>query len=208
MAKREVNAAFGSLKELLSGDADFVREAVREYLQDVLEEEMTAALGAAKGERSMVRLGYRSGYYERARSWPPTLNPPRIGPTEFQDPSSNCLIRDVETTLGKQVLNVPIAQRETAIEPDGMLDDDRWKAVTTIGYLAHPETLKHRPCRSHGVNVTMPTGMLPATQGFGRRPWQFAGASSRRGLEGGGRASRADCEDRLARHGTIGSHRR
>ena len=79
-----------------------------------------------------------------------------LGPTEFQDPSSNCLIRDVETTLGKQVLNVPIAQRETAIEPDGMLDDDRWKAVTTVGYLAHPETLKHRPCRSHAVNVTMP----------------------------------------------------
>ena len=94
------------------------------------------------------------------RSWPPTLNPPRIGPTEFQDPSSNCLIRDVETTLGKQVLNVPIAQRETAIEPDGMLDDDRWKAVTTVGYLAHPETLKHRPCRSHAVNVTMPTRRL------------------------------------------------
>ena len=90
------------------------------------------------------------------RSWPPTLNPPRIGPAEFQDPSSNCLIRDVETTLGKQVLNVLIAQRETAIEPDGMLDDDRWKAVTTVGYLAHPETLKHRPCRSHAVNVTMP----------------------------------------------------
>ncbi len=94
------------------------------------------------------------------RSWPPTLNPPRIGPAEFQDPSSNCLIRDVETTLGKQVLNVPIAQRETAIEPDGMLDDDRWKAVTTVGYLAHPETLKHRPCRSHAVNVTMPRARL------------------------------------------------
>ena len=95
------------------------------------------------------------------RSWPPTLNPPRIGPAEFQDPSSNCLIRDVETTLGKQVLNVPIAQRETPIEPDGMLDDDRWKAVTTVGYLAHPETLKHRPCRSHAVNVTMPVATLP-----------------------------------------------
>ena len=97
------------------------------------------------------------------RSWPPTLNPPRIGPTEFQDPSSNCLIRDVETTLGKQVLNVPIAQRETAIEPDGMLDDDRWKAVTTVGYLAHPETLKHRPCRSHAVNVTMPRQIMSET---------------------------------------------
>ena len=102
------------------------------------------------------------------RSWPPTLNPPRIGPTEFQDPSSNCLIRDVETTLGKQVINVPIAQRETAIEPDGMLDDDRWKAVTTVGYLAHPETLKHRPCRSHAVNVTMPRGSLLWTNGTTR----------------------------------------
>ena len=97
------------------------------------------------------------------RSWPPTLNPPRIGPTEFQDPSSNCLIRDVETTLGKQVLNVPIAQRETAIEPDGMLDDDRWKAVTTVGYLAHPETLKHRPCRSHAVNVMVWTPPITAS---------------------------------------------
>ena len=103
------------------------------------------------------------------RSWPPTLNPPRIGPTEFQDPSSNCLIRDVETTLGKQVLNVPIAQRETAIEPDGMLDDDRWKAVTTVGYLAHPETLKHRPCRSHAVNVTMPFECLMVSLRVGER---------------------------------------
>ena len=104
------------------------------------------------------------------RSWPPTLNPPRIGPTEFQDPSSNCLIRDVETTLGKQVLNVPIAQRETAIEPDGMLDDDRWKAVTTVGYLAHPETLKHRPCRSYAVNVTMPARTLSCRVAYHSAP--------------------------------------
>ena len=66
MAKTDVNAAIGSLKELLSGDDDFVRAAVRGYLQDVLEEEMTAAVGAGKGERSLGRLGYRSGYYERA----------------------------------------------------------------------------------------------------------------------------------------------
>ncbi len=66
MAKKDVSAALGSLKELLSGDEDFVRDAVRGYLQDVLEEEMTAAVGAGKGERSVGRLGYRSGYYERA----------------------------------------------------------------------------------------------------------------------------------------------
>ena len=73
MAKTDVNAAIGSLKELLSGDDDFVRAAVRGYLQDVLEEEMTAAVGAGKGERSLGRLGYRSGYYEcqrRSKSTP------------------------------------------------------------------------------------------------------------------------------------------
>ena len=69
--------------------------------------------------------------------------------------------------LGKQVLNVPIAQRETAIQPDGMLDDDRRNAVTTVRYLAHSETLKHRPCRSHGVNVTMPSG-VPTGSGHPR----------------------------------------
>ena len=47
-----------------------------------------------------------------------------------------------------------------------MLDDDRWKAVTTVGYLAHPETLKHRPCRSHAVNVTMPRDAVPLDEVF------------------------------------------
>ena len=66
MARKDVSAAIVSLKELLSGNDDFVRDAVRGYLQDVLEEEMTAALGAGKGERSAGRVGYRSGYYERS----------------------------------------------------------------------------------------------------------------------------------------------
>ncbi len=65
MPKENVNSAIASLKELLSGDEDFVREALRGYLQEVLEQEMTSALGAGKGERSVSRLGYRSGYYER-----------------------------------------------------------------------------------------------------------------------------------------------
>ena len=50
-----------------------------------------------------------------------------------------------------------------------MLDDDRWKAVTTVGYLAHPETLKHRPCRSHAVNVTMPLARLLSAVGITKR---------------------------------------
>jgi hypothetical protein len=34
-------------------------------VQEVLEAEMTEAIGAEKGERTVQRLGYRSGYYER-----------------------------------------------------------------------------------------------------------------------------------------------
>ena len=66
MTRKDVSSAVSELKALLSGDDDFVREAVRGYLQEVLEEEMTSSLGAGKGERTAARLGYRSGYYERA----------------------------------------------------------------------------------------------------------------------------------------------
>ena len=59
------------------------------------------------------------------RSWSPTSDPLRIGPTELHEPSSNCLIGDVETPLGEHVRDVPKAQRKTTIEPNGMLDDDR-----------------------------------------------------------------------------------
>ncbi len=50
-----------------------------------------------------------------------------LGPTSLQDPSSNCPVGDAETTLGEQVLDVPIARRETALAPNGMLDDEREK---------------------------------------------------------------------------------
>jgi len=43
----------------------FLRALVRTALEEVLEAEMTQALGAAKSERTVGRLGYRSGYYGR-----------------------------------------------------------------------------------------------------------------------------------------------
>jgi len=48
-----------------------------------------------------------------------------LGPTELQDPSSDCPVGDVETTLGEQILDVPIALRETATKPNGMMDYER-----------------------------------------------------------------------------------
>ena len=37
-----------------------------------------------------------------------------LGPAKLQDPSPNCPVGDVETTLGEQVIEVSSAQPETA----------------------------------------------------------------------------------------------
>lgn len=54
-----------NLQEIFGANKDGLKELLREVLQEVLEQEMTDTLGAEKGERSPVRIGYRSGYYDR-----------------------------------------------------------------------------------------------------------------------------------------------
>jgi transposase-like protein len=53
------------LKQILAEDRDLLKVIVEEVLQQVLEAEMDEALQASKGERTVNRLGYRSGYYSR-----------------------------------------------------------------------------------------------------------------------------------------------
>ena len=53
------------VKAVLAGDDAFIRTVVRTAVQEVLEAEMTEAVGAGKGERTVNRVGYRSGYYGR-----------------------------------------------------------------------------------------------------------------------------------------------
>jgi transposase-like protein len=66
MTKSEDRSKVIAIKALLERDEDFVRSAVQSFVQAALEAEMTEALGAEKGERTEGRLGYRSGYYQRA----------------------------------------------------------------------------------------------------------------------------------------------
>ena len=65
ISKTEAKPAAAFVNELLSKSPDGLREIVRAVMQEVLEAEMTDALGAKKGERTVARLGYRSGYYTR-----------------------------------------------------------------------------------------------------------------------------------------------
>ena len=66
MTKTEFKRNLSDVKALFGEEKDMLKKILREVMQEVLEQEMTDSLGAAKGERSLNRLGYRSGYYERS----------------------------------------------------------------------------------------------------------------------------------------------
>ena len=68
MTTKEAKPAITAVNELFSKSPDGLREIVRAVMQEMLEAEMTDALGAEKGERTVARLGYRSGYYTRLSS--------------------------------------------------------------------------------------------------------------------------------------------
>src|SRR5580704_11178411 len=77
--------------------------------------------------------------------------------SEFEHPAASALVGDVEPTLGKQFLNIAIAQGETKVQPDGVLDDDRWKAMPAIGDRNHDRTLPPDSSSSQAVTLTKPT---------------------------------------------------
>src|SRR5260370_12023841 len=64
--RKKITPRLREIKELMSGEEDFLRPLVGLVVQEVLEAEMSEALGAQKGERTEGRLGYRSGYYVRS----------------------------------------------------------------------------------------------------------------------------------------------
>ena len=55
-----------------------------------------------------------------------------IGRTELQTPISNCLVRNDDASLSKQLFDISKAQREPMLQPDGMADDFCWKTMAAI----------------------------------------------------------------------------
>jgi hypothetical protein len=56
---------------------------------------------------------------------------------EFQNPSTDGFIADFQSSFRQQILDVPIAHGEPKVEPDGMPDDVRRKAVMGVGDAFH-----------------------------------------------------------------------
>src|SRR5258707_1969197 len=94
-----------------------------------------------------------------ARSW---AAPPQIASdhrSEFEHPTANALVGDVEPTLGKQLLDIAIAQSEAQVEPNRVLNHGRRKTVPAIGDRKHPRSL--RPVGDYSqVILTMPPAGL------------------------------------------------
>ncbi len=55
-----------------------------------------------------------------------------IGRAKLHAPEPNRLIRDDDAALGEQAFHIAEAQREPMVEPDGMANDFRWKAMPSI----------------------------------------------------------------------------
>ena len=60
-----------------------------------------------------------------------------IGEAKFYRPAADGFIRDIDASLSQQVLDIPKAEWKAEIQPDGILDDIRWKAVAMIGDGVH-----------------------------------------------------------------------
>ncbi len=64
-------------------------------------------------------------------------DPAGIGLSEFQHPQTNRLLADFDPSLCEKILNIPVAHRKPEIEPNGMLDNIRVKAVAPIREFLH-----------------------------------------------------------------------
>ena len=84
--------------------------------------------------------------------------------TKLEEPAPYALVGNIQTSLRKKILHIPIAQSEPGIEPNGASNDFRWKAVTFEGDGVHPKRLhRNHQIEIRALNVTMPLNDITAS---------------------------------------------
>src|SRR6202047_2118613 len=92
-----------------------------------------------------------------ARSRTASPQTPSDRRSEFEHPTANALVGEIEPTLGKQFLDIAIAQGETKVQPHGVLDDDRRKTMPAIGDQRALSSLRRTPPIQQAVFPTVPS---------------------------------------------------
>ena len=72
---------------------------------------------------------------------------------KFEEPPPHGLIGDVQTSLCKQILYISKAQSEAGIEPNGVANDGRWKAMVFKADVLHLGRLIQRAERGAAVSA-------------------------------------------------------
>src|SRR5271155_5982067 len=62
---------------------------------------------------------------------------------KFENPATDRFVADQQSALSQEILDVPIAQCEAEVEPDGMPDDIRRKSMAGVGNGFHDPKLSH-----------------------------------------------------------------
>jgi hypothetical protein len=76
---------------------------------------------------------------------------------KLEKPAPHALVGNIQAPLCKRILYVSIAQSEPGIEPNGVVNDIRWKSMPGKGDVIHLHTLSQMPVPVLPVNVTMPS---------------------------------------------------
>ncbi len=93
----------------------------------------------------------------------------RIFSSGLEHPPPDRFIRYVETPPGQPIFHVSEAQREPAIEPNGVLDDFRREAVAPIRDPFHRRRLNGPQHLWEAINVTMPIVGISGKRGIAER---------------------------------------
>ena len=104
------------------------------------------------------------------------------GRPEMIHPASDCFVRNCNSALGEQILDVTKAKREPEIEPDRLVNDLRREPISGVADFRHALWLPSRRRRDNAVRASEP---LAKKVGVGRHP---------------GRRVKADALSRHARH--------
>ena len=81
---------------------------------------------------SLLSPGYRGQSAAGARSWPAASQAVGEAGRELLTPASHGLVGDDDATLGQDQLDIPQAEAEDMVEPDGVADDLGRKPMTVI----------------------------------------------------------------------------
>jgi len=75
--------------------------------------------------------------------------------SELDTPFAQRLMADLDAVLIQQFLHIAVAQRETVVQPNGVLDDGYWKAVAVRSRVDHGGSAYPSP-----IKATQPTESL------------------------------------------------